>query len=68
MPIRLLNMTPIPGEFTFRFNRRFWPMGGFQAALGIATRVKAPTYVGLYDGTWAHPGGRLQTGQCSVTG
>jgi len=47
-------------EFTFRFNRRFWPMGGFKAALGIATRVQPPTYAGLYDGTWAHPGGRLE--------
>ena len=45
-------------EFTFRFNRRFWPMGGFKAALGIAMRVNAPTYAGLYDGTWAHPGGQ----------
>ncbi len=47
-------------EFTFRFNRRFWPMGSFKAALGIATRVQPPTYAGLYDGTWAHPGGRLE--------
>jgi len=46
-------MTPIP-------DRRFWPMGGFKAALGIATRVTAPTYGGLYDGTWAHPGGRRE--------
>ncbi len=44
-------------EFAFRFNRQFWPMGGFKAALGIATRVNTPTYALLYDGTWAHPGG-----------
>ena len=42
-------------EFTFRFNRRFWPMSAFNAVLGIATRVKAPTYAALYDGTWIHP-------------
>ena len=42
-------------EFTFRFNRRFWPMGTFNAVLGIATRVKAPTYAALYDRTWIHP-------------
>lgn len=35
-------------EFTFRFNRRFWPMDGFKSVLGIAAQVKAPTYVGLY--------------------
>ena len=35
-------------------------MGGFKAALGIATRVQPPTYAGLYQGTWAHPGGRLE--------
>lgn len=44
-------------EFVFRFNRRFWPMSAFKAVLGIATRGKAPTYAGLYDGTWVHPGG-----------
>ena len=43
-------------EFTFRFNRRFWPMAAFDSVLGIATRVAAPTYAGLYGGSWAHPG------------
>jgi transposase-like protein len=42
-------------EYTFRFNRRFYPMGMFNSVLGIATRVKAPTYRALYDGKWAHP-------------
>ncbi len=42
-------------EFAFRFNRRFWPMGAFNALLGIATRVNAPTYAALYDGKWIHP-------------
>lgn len=42
-------------EYMFRFNRRFYPMGMFSSVLGIATRVKAPTYRALYDGTWAHP-------------
>jgi len=42
-------------EFAFRFNRRFWPMGAFNAVLGIAMRVTAPTYASLYAGTWEHP-------------
>ena len=45
----------VPQLFTFRFNRRFWPMGAFNAMLGIATRVKAPTCAALYDGRWVHP-------------
>jgi hypothetical protein len=35
-------------EFTFRFNRRFWPMAAFDSLLGIAIRVEAPTYKKLY--------------------
>jgi transposase-like protein len=42
-------------EFAFRFNRRFWPMAAFNAVLGIAARVPAPTYAALYDGSWVHP-------------
>jgi transposase-like protein len=44
-------------EFTFRFNRRFWPMVAFSSVLGIAVRTPAPTYAGLYQGTWEHPPG-----------
>lgn len=44
-------------EFVFRFNRRFWPMGAFGAALKLASHTSAPTYAGLYGGTWKHPGG-----------
>jgi len=44
-------------EFVFRFNRRFWPMIAFDSVLKIAARVAAPTYRGLYEGTWGHPGG-----------
>jgi transposase-like protein len=43
-------------EYVFRFNRRFWPMIGFDSVLGIAVRTAAPTYKGLYEGGWAHPG------------
>lgn len=43
-------------EYVFRFNRRFWPMVGFDSVLGIAVRTGAPTYAGLYKGSWAHPG------------
>ena len=44
-------------EFVFRFNRRFWPMVAFNSVLKLAVQVKAPTYMGLYKGTWGHPGG-----------
>lgn len=42
-------------EFTFRFNRRFYPMTGFNSALGIAAHASAPTYKTLYNGHWTHP-------------
>ena len=49
-------------EFTFRFNRRFWPGAAFDAVLGIGSHVAAPTYAGLYRGTWEHPGTYGPTG------
>jgi transposase-like protein len=42
-------------EYVFRFNRRFYPMGMFNSALGIAARAARPTYAALYDGKWRHP-------------
>jgi hypothetical protein len=42
-------------EFTFRFNRRFYPFNAFRSLLSIAGRVQAPTYAGLYSGAWTHP-------------
>src|SRR5271169_5978578 len=42
-------------EFTFRFNRRFYPFNAFRSLLGIAGDVKAPTYAELYSGHWTHP-------------
>ena len=42
-------------EFTFRFNRRFYPFNAFRSLLGIASDVRAPTYEGLYSGEWQHP-------------
>ena len=44
-------------EFTFRFNRRFYPFNSFRSLLGIASDTEAPTYEGLYKGTWQHLGG-----------
>ncbi len=41
-------------EFTFRFNRRFYPFGAFRSLLGIAGDVTAPTYAELYSGDWQH--------------
>jgi len=37
-------------EFTFRFNRRFYPFNGFRSLLGIAGGAVAPTYDELYSG------------------
>jgi transposase-like protein len=47
-------------EFTFRFNRRFYPFSAFNSLLGIASHAEAPTYDALYSGDWQHPtvGGR----------
>ena len=42
-------------EFTFRFNRRFYPFNAFRSLLGIAGDARAPTYAGLYSGKWRHP-------------
>ncbi len=43
-------------EYVFRFNRRFWSMAAFDSVLGIAVRATSPTYTGLYEGSWEHPG------------
>jgi hypothetical protein len=37
-------------EFTFQFNRRFYPMTTFNSVLGIAARTVPPTYAELYAG------------------
>ena len=42
-------------EFTFRFNRRFYPMNAFRSLLGIASAAPSPTYKTLYSGNWQHP-------------
>jgi transposase-like protein len=42
-------------EFTFRFNRRFYPMTAFHSVLGISAHTVPPTYEGLYSGEWEHP-------------
>lgn len=42
-------------EFAFRFNRRFYPFNSFRSLLGIGGRAAAPTYDGLYSGSWRHP-------------
>ena len=42
-------------EFTFRFNRRFYPFNAFRSLLGIAGGAEAPTYAYLYSGAWKHP-------------
>ena len=42
-------------EYTFRFNRRFYPFNAFRSLLGISGQVVAPTYEGLYLHEWQHP-------------
>ena len=42
-------------EFTFRFNRRFYPFNAFRSLLGIAVEVDAPTFGALYSGECRHP-------------
>jgi len=42
-------------EYTFRFNRRFYPFNAFRSLLGIAGDATAPTYAALYSGEWKHP-------------
>lgn len=42
-------------EFTFRFNRRFYPFNAFRSLLGIGGETEAPTYDALYSGEWKHP-------------
>lgn len=42
-------------EFTFRFNRRFYPFNAFRSLLGIGAGAESPTYEELYSGEWAHP-------------
>jgi hypothetical protein len=42
-------------EFTFRFNRRFYPFNAFRSLLDIAGEATAPTYDALYSGEWRHP-------------
>ena len=36
-------------EFTFRFNRRFFPFNAFRSLLGIGARTDPPTYHALYN-------------------
>ncbi len=42
-------------EFTFRFNRRFYPFNAFRSLLGMAGAAEAPTFAELYSGDWVHP-------------
>lgn len=42
-------------EYTFRFNRRFYPFNAFRSLLGIAGDATAPTFAELYSGKWQHP-------------
>jgi len=52
-------------EFTFRFNRRFYPFNAFRSLLGLGVVAEAPTYDALYTGQWTHP---VATGAWELTG
>jgi len=41
-------------EFTFRFNRRFYPFNAFRSLLGISAVAESPTYSDLYSGDCKH--------------
>ena len=49
-----LGSNRISMEFTFRFNRRFYPFNAFRSLLGIAGYVTAPTYAELYAAKSRH--------------
>jgi transposase-like protein len=42
-------------EFTFRFNRRFYPFNSFRSILGIGSNTESLTYAELYDADCKHP-------------
>jgi hypothetical protein len=42
-------------EFTFCFNRRFYPFNEFRSLLGIAGDGSAPTFEELNSGKWERP-------------
>jgi len=52
-------------EFTFRFNRRFYPFNAFRSLLGLGAVAEAPTYDALYSHEWEHP---TATGKWELTG
>lgn len=52
-------------EFTFRFNRRFYPFNAFRSLLGLATQTEAPSYDELYSGDHVHP---VAAGSWELTG
>ena len=54
-------------EFVFRFNRRFWPMVGFDSVLKIAAQVESMTNRDFYEDAKTHaslkePGDPVLTG------
>lgn len=54
-------------EFTFRFNRRFYPFNAFRSLLGIVADTEPTTYEAFYDGattSLSHPenGSSVTTG------
>jgi transposase-like protein len=53
-------------EYTFRFNRRFYPMTAFNSVLGLAVHTLPPTYHALYSGEWSHPAAQPKSNQLTM--
>lgn len=54
--VRKQHLQAYLNEYAFRFNRRNNLHAAFQTLLGLAPKVTGPTYRGLYDGDYVHPG------------
>jgi hypothetical protein len=52
-------------EFTFRFNRRYYPFNGFRSLLSIGACTESPTYDELTSETCVHP---VAVGPWELTG
>lgn len=51
-------------EFTFRFNRRFYPFNAFRSLLGISANAESATYAELYSGAREHHRFQTKTTTC----
>ena len=64
--VSVKHMQAYMNEYTFRFNRRFYPMTSFNSLLGIGAKTIPPTYAQLYSGEWHHPAGAPESPQLEM--